>query len=283
MVGAPAALAILLVATLSRGSLHPSAPLDPGIGEVERGELLQRVTVAGTVLPVRRSLISPPYSGYIKQIHVKLGQRVEKGDPIISLVQSIRGAEETHPLRAPFGGTVVQVLHPEGEYIEPAKDNSGLVRIDDMSRLMIQSDVPESDIGKIRTGQDVVVKVNSIIDRPFRGVIRDIALAAKDKKDWGRSAVEFEVRMELLDATPNVRPGMSTIVDIITAKREDVLTLPQEFVEKRNEKFWVTLEKGERREVKVGLQNENLFEILGGLKENDRVKRVDFAALPTEE
>src|SRR5262249_42957373 len=142
---------------------------------------------------------------------------------------------------------------------------------------------PESDIGKIRAGQDVNIKVNAVLDRVYHGRISRISLAAKDKKDWGHSAVEFDVRMEMTDTDPRVKPGMSTIVDIITASRQHVLTLPQEYIEKRKEKYFATLDSGERRELHVGLQNENRFEIAAGLRENEHVRRVDFASLPVED
>jgi multidrug efflux pump subunit AcrA (membrane-fusion protein) len=277
------AAVILLWVRMSHGSLPRTGP-GTDLGEVVRGDLTQEVTVAGTVQPLRRSLITPPYNAYVKTLFVHVGQRVKAGDPLITLAQSLRGgAEDLFPMRAPFEGVVVQVLHNEGEYVETGKDGNGLVRVDDMSKKLVISDVPESNIDKIRVGQDVRIKVNPILDRQFHGVIREIALAALEKKDYGRSDVEFEVRMELLDATPQVDMGMSTIVDIITDRRTDVLTLPHEYIEKHKDKYFATLEDGERREIQVGLQNEDKFEIKSGLKENERVKKVDFASLPVEE
>ena len=44
----------------------------------------------------------------------------------------------------------------------------------------------------------------------------------------------------------------------------------------------MTLEDGTRKEVKVGLQNDEMFEIQQGVKEGDRVRMVDFASLPQE-
>jgi multidrug efflux pump subunit AcrA (membrane-fusion protein) len=281
--GIPAVVLLLLgIGHFLRSGHSKNAGSDFGV--VARGDLTQEVTVAGTVQPLRRSLITPPYNAYVKTLFVHIGQKVKAGDPLITLAQSLRGgAEDLFPMRAPFDGVVVQVLHEEGEYVETGKDGNGLVRVDDISKRLVISDVPESNIDKIRVGQDVNIKVNSILDREFHGVIREIALAALEKKDYGRSDVEFEVRMELLDGTPEIDMGMSTIVDIITAKRNHVLTLPHEFIEKRRDKYFATLENGERKEIKVGLQNEDNFEIVSGLNENDRIRKVDFSSLPEEE
>ena len=88
------------------------------IGTVKKGDLIQNVTVAGTVFPIRKTTYAPPYNAYVKKIYVKLGQKVKKGDPVVSLEQSLGGVHENvFPMRAPFDGTVVQILHGEGEYV----------------------------------------------------------------------------------------------------------------------------------------------------------------------
>lgn len=255
----------------------------PGI--VHKTGLVQRVTVAGTVLPNRRTVFLPPYNAYIRKLFVKIGDEVKAGDPVVSLAQSLRSSsEENYPLRAPFNGTVVQVLKTEGEYLEQGKDNNAIARIDDLSRLFITADVPESDITKITVGQEVLIKASGTLSRPYRGNIREISIAAKERKDWDRPGerVEFPIRIEILDKDEKIRPGMSTIVDIITDKRDSVLTLPHEFIERIKEDYFVTLENGERRKVEIGLQNEELFEIKSGVSEGQRVRMVDFISLPEE-
>jgi len=272
-------LMFLMGAGHGLSNLFNLTPEAKDIGIVRKADLVQQVTVAGLLSPNRRSVLSPPYAGYVKKLFVQIGDRVKKGDPVVTIVQSLTGAsEEAYPMRAPFDGIVSQVLRTEGEFVEPAKENNGLVRIDDMTRLFVQSDVPETDIAKIKTGQKVLIKANALADQDFRGVIRNISLAAVEKKEWSRSAdrVEFTVKMEVFDPTAQLHPGMSVIVDIITNKRDKVLALPHEFIDKEADDYFVILESGEKRPVKVGMQNEDSFEIKSGLKENDRVRMVDF-------
>ena len=145
----------------------------------------------------------------------------------------------------------------------------------------VYCDVPEAEIGRLRVGQDVKIRANAVIEHTYKGVIREIFLAAKDKKDWSRTGdrVEFEVRIEVLDKDDGLHPGMSSIVDIITATRVAVLSLPHEYIQRSDEsegKYFVTLENGEKRNVNVGLQNEEQVEIKGGLREGERVKRAEF-------
>ncbi len=248
-------------------------------GIVERKDLIQRVTVAGNIIPARKSVISAPYNAYIKKIHVKLGEKVPEGAPLVSFVQSLRGiAEESFPMRAPFSGQVVQVLRTDGEYVETGKDASPVLRMDDLSRLYVVADVPENDIEKIRVGLETVIKASAITERSYPGKIVDIALAAKDKKEWTRPGerVEFTIKIEILNPDAQLHPGMSTIIDIITAKQENVLTLPQEYFQRENSDYFVTGEHGARKKVSIGTRNDELFEIVDGVKEGERVKLVDF-------
>ena len=251
---------------------------DATIGVVKKGELVQRITVAGTVIPKKRTAILPPYNGYVKKMYVKIGESLKAGDPVVSMVQSLGSVEEVYPIRAPFPGTVVQVLHSDGEYVTEQGDNSMLVRIDDVGTLYIMADVPELDLVKLKVGLPVIVKATAILGRSYKGVIREISLAAREKKEWSRASdkVEFPIKIEITDKDEQIKSGMSTLVDIISDKREDVLTLRHEYIQKSGDQYFVLLENGTRKDIQVGLQNEEMFEITKGLNEGDRVRQVDF-------
>lgn len=256
------------------------SPTRETYGALKRGDIVQKVTIAATVVPNRRTVFVPPYNAYIKKIHVKLGSMVKMGDPVVALSQTLHGSEETHPLRAPFTGTVVQVLRSEGEFVEQGKDYSSIIRMDDLSKLFVYCDIPESSISKIRSGQQVLIKTNANPNKLYHGVIGSIFGSAKEKQaggSWRRGEqVEFETRVEVKDPDENLRPGMSAIVDIITSKKEAIPILGNEFVEKTREGYYVTLATGDKHKIEVGIQDEDNMEVLSGLKESDKVRLVDF-------
>lgn len=270
-----AAAAIGLLSACSPGLGGP----ETRTGVVKNEELVQRVTVAGMVAPRRKMVINPTYNGYVLRIHVGVGNKVRQGDPIVSIAQVLAAdAGDVYPLRAPFAGTVVQVLKSEGEYVETGKDTSALVRIDDLSQVFVEADVPEIELVKLRLGQEVLIKASALLNRSYSGIIRQIALAAKEKKDWGKTTVEFPVRIEVTNRDESIRPGMSVMIDIIAARKPGVLTLRHEFIYKEGERHFVRLADGNRREIRIGLQNEEAVEVLDGLKEGDRVRQADFLA-----
>ena len=57
---------------------------------VRKTDFIQKVTVPGTIIPFRQTIITAPYTGYVKKIYVKVGQKVNAGDPLVSVVESLQ-------------------------------------------------------------------------------------------------------------------------------------------------------------------------------------------------
>jgi multidrug efflux pump subunit AcrA (membrane-fusion protein) len=256
----------------------PTLPL----GTVVRGDLTQRVSFSGTVTSNRKSIITAPYSGYVRNIYVHVGDSVREGAPIVSMAQSLKeSGTEIFPLRAPFSGTVVQVLKKVGEYADPQSSQGGnaLVRIDDLTELFVEAAAPEVEVLKLTIGQEAVIRATAIPGRTYRGKIREIAQASVEQKDWDRARVEFPISIHILDRDAQLKPGMSVVLDILTLKLKKVLLIPNEFIQKRGTQYFVQLEKGQKKEIEVGAQNEEVYEIRKGLSEGDQVQQTDFLSL----
>lgn len=246
--------------------------------KVERGDLIQRATISGTVTPLRKTVITAPYLGYIRKMYVTLGQDVKSGDPIASVGATLLGNDTVYPLRSPFAGKVVQVNKAEGELVKASDESDFIVRIDDVSKMYIDANVPELDRVRMKVGLEATVKASAILDRSYKGVVRDLSLAARERDRYGRStAVEFPMRLEILDFDDRIQPGMSVIIDIITLKKENILRLRHEYIGQDQDKYFVTLGNGKRADVTLGDQNEEYSEIKSGLDEGAVVQKVDFS------
>jgi len=282
--GVPARVivAALFLGAVGFGAFSPGGKDDLAVTAVEKRDIESKVTAAGSIVPNRKTIFTPPYVGYLRKVHVKLGDMVKEGQPVVTVTQTLKeGMGDAYPLRAPFTGLVTQVLRGEGEWVDTTLQ-SAMVRMDDLSRLWVVCDVPENDVLKIKLGAAAKVKVNAVNDRSYEAVVRTVALAAKDRKDgWSRNGdrVEFEVRMEIVDRDESLRPGLSALVDIITESRKGVVSIPHEYLLKEGDKYLVTLPDGKKKEVKIGMKSDAFVEILEGLKENDRVRMVDFFSI----
>lgn len=254
------------------------------IGVVSKQDLIQRVTIAGGVTPNKKAIITAPYNGYVKKLFVKIGDSVKQGDPLVSVTPSLQSNDNPFPLRAPFSGTVVQIEKSEGEFIKEGDIKDFILRIDDTSKMFILANSPEIDRVKVKLNQEAVIKASAIINKQYKGVIRELSLASRNKDEWSRSQiVEFPIKIEITDPDELIKSGMSAVIDIITAKKENVLMLRHEFIRRDNQNYYVVLETGKRKDIQVGLQNEEGFEVVSGLAEGEKIKQVDFSDLNVAE
>ncbi|MGE0174692.1 MAG: efflux RND transporter periplasmic adaptor subunit [Oligoflexales bacterium] len=255
------------------------------VGSVTTGDIIQRVTVSGTIAPWRTTEIKPPYDGYVQKVFVKVGEKVKPGAPIVTIAESLSIASDPgFPIRAPLGGEVVAVNVNEGQNVTKAGSSfdgtsAFLVRIDDTSELYAMVDMPELEYAKVEMGDKATIRAGAILGKTYKGTVMQMALASKAQERWGQKKVEFPVKIRLDDPDRNLKSGMSVIIDIITARKDKVLTLRHEFIEKRNNDYFVTKKTGEKVKVVLGLQDEMAAEIVSGVQDGEQVQMIDFLAI----
>ena len=271
------------------------------LGEVKRQNLSQRVTISGQVWPRKRLDIRPPFNGYIMKLYVKVGDHVHFHDPLVTFSPSLSAGETNFPIRAGFAGVVTQLLKSEGEYISETGDQNLVLRVEDLSELSILGSVPELDIAKLKLGQEALIRVSSLVGESFSGQIIEIGLSAKAKDSYSSASSEFQIKVSLNSHDPRLFPGMSAIMDVVTDKRENVLTLAHEFIQEDEMGYFVIPEKstkgsqwaknenaqtgeqggaGEKKRIKLGLQTDEAAEVLSGLSAGEKVRPIDFLNLP---
>ena len=248
-------------------------------GVVKRGDLIQRVTISGMVQPLRRTVFVAPYDGYIQRLYVKVGQKVTRGEPVVAITTSLASPEPVFPIRAPFGGVVVDVEKMEGEYVPKEDQKKPIVRIDDQSKFFVVSKAAELDASRVKIGMEVEIRVNAFKHGELKGIVRDIDLAAQEADGWKERQATFGVKVEVLKPPPEMRSGQSAVIDIVTDKFADVLYLEHEFVNREGEQYFVVDRKGKRREIKIGRQSDLALEVTEGLSEGDEAEQIDFLKL----
>ncbi len=145
------------------------------------------------------------------------------------------------------------------------------VTITDLSKIHVEADIDEIDIGKIKEGHKAKIVLDSYPDEELTGNIYYISQIG----DESTGAVTYEVKLDIEDDKGlKIRTLMSATIDIEIEGRKNVLILPNNTITEKDNKKFVTLVIGEEKrdvEIKTGFSDGINTEILSGLKEGDEV------------
>lgn len=104
-----------------------------------------------------------------------LATRLESGLAIARAeLSAAELAVERTRIRAPFDGTVLNLIGKEGEIAVPSPGNTLLV-FGDLARMKVRAEVEERDAAKIRVGQRAVVRADAFPDQEFTGRVSSVA------------------------------------------------------------------------------------------------------------
>ncbi|MEQ8824718.1 MAG: efflux RND transporter periplasmic adaptor subunit [Filomicrobium sp.] len=121
-------------------------------------------------------------------------------------------AVERTRIRAPFDGTILNVMAREGETAAPSVE-APLFVFGDLSKMNVRAEVEERDVGKVRVGQKAIVKADAYPNREFEGVVKEISGALGSPRIAVRGPRRpndvdvLEVVVEL-EGTPPLLTGM---------------------------------------------------------------------------
>jgi RND family efflux transporter MFP subunit len=174
-------------------------------------------------------------------------------------------------IRAPIAGTVASVSTQVGETVAASFAAPTFVTIVDLERLEIRASVDETDIGRVRIGQEVVVRVDAFAGSRLPGAVR----AVYPKAELVDNVVTYIVVVDLLEPSAHeLRPAMTVHVDFPLARREDVVAVPRAALFEEGGRSFVVArgsDRWEEREVGVGLVTAREVEIVAGLAAGDVV------------
>lgn len=174
-------------------------------------------------------------------------------------------------ITAPISGTISSVSTYEGETVAASFAAPTFATIIDLSRLEIHAFVDEADIGRVRVGQQVLLKIASFPSRELKGNVR----AIYPKAELTNNVVNYVLIIDILDgADLEIRPEMTVHVNFILAARNGVLSVPRSAVINEGGQSFVVRQTGstfERKAVKTGMRTSKLVEVTAGLVEGDSV------------
>jgi len=207
---------------------------------------------------------------------------------------------------APMSGRVTRLNVEEGETAIMGtmnKDAATLLTISDMSVLETRVRVDETDVARVTIGDSTVIQIDAFPDTTFLGRVVQISnssMRAAGSSGGADQAVDYEVTIQLVNAPEATRPDFSATAKIITDARRGVTSIPIIALTVREHEAIPnadgppvsigrtrTIEVGKRdaegvfvvgadnkvtfRPVRVGIAGEKYFEVLEGLKPDERI------------
>jgi HlyD family secretion protein len=210
-----------------------------------------------------------------------------------------------------------------GETVVPGIQNSPsslIMTIADMSLITAEVKVDETDIVNVKLEQEAEITIDAIPNRTFKGrvieigntaILRSTGLAASQSAISSQEAKDFKVVVALIDPPAEIRPGLSCTAKIVTATRQNALTIPIQALTVRTkgdleppakdgkdappldaaaEKarkeeiqgvFLVNGEKAEFRKVETGITGATDIEVLSGLRDGDQIITGSYKVIRT--
>lgn len=179
-------------------------------------------------------------------------------------------------VRSPIDGFVLEDSIEIGDPVVPLtpyQDGTVLMRLAAMKDLIFRGTVDEIDVGRLTEGMPVVIKIGALPDAQVKGRLSKIWLKAR-KQD---QATVFPIEITLVEVKgTTLRAGYSANAEVIIARRDSVLLIPERVITQRSDSSFVTVRKSdgtsEERRIKTGLSDAINIEVLDGLQQGEQVK-----------
>lgn len=174
-------------------------------------------------------------------------------------------------IRTPIDGRIIGKPIPAGQTVAPGISSPMvLMTVADMSKLQIETQVDESDIGKIKVGQKVSFTVDAYPGKTMHGIVARVS----EKATIQQNVVYYGVVVDVDGKEEGLKPTMTARVSINVGESQNTLLVPLTAVKSGNGKQYVIIaENGVTRNAPVttGLMGEDKVEILSGVAEGDQV------------
>lgn len=182
---------------------------------------------------------------------------------------------------APVDGTIISREIDLGQPVAASFQAPQLFTIaQDLTKMQIEVNVSEADIGKVQEGQDVVYTLDGYPDINFKGKVTQVRISPTTVSN----VVTYSVIVDVENEDLKLKPGMTANVSIIVNNAENVLCAPNSALkftpdtEGKGEKYknqgiWILEEKRPKRiDIQTGASSDTKTEVKGkGLDENTRV------------
>ena len=240
---------------------------------VETGTIENSVVINGDVLARNQVSIFPTMSGKLVDARISIGDRVGRGD-IVAMVDPSRPGEvySFSPVISTIAGTVLQAPYSIGDTIST---QSALFVVGDLSGLWLETFVPERFVSAVRLGLRAQVSLESIPGETFFAEVSEVSPVLEPASRTLRIRLRFIDGQGRPDTDARIKAGMFATLSLVTMTRSNVPVIPRSSVI-NTYGSWIVFTIDEkniarRHELDLGIESEELFEVLSGISLGDKV------------
>ncbi len=183
-------------------------------------------------------------------------------------IQSIRAKLAKASLRSPIDGKITK---KDAEVGEIANINKNILTVHSEGGLIIEANIPETDIGKVNIGNIINLTMDAFGKENFTAKIYEI----EPGETIVDGVVNFKIKAQFDSYDPRIKSGLTSNLRIETLKKENILIAPQYAITEKNDGSYVKkMIGGEISEIKIetGIRGTNgLVEVVSGLGEGDEI------------
>ncbi len=179
-------------------------------------------------------------------------------------------------VRSTITGMVLAVPVEQGNsVIESNTFNAGttIATIADMNEMVFEGKIDETEVGKINEGMPLILQIGAIEDIRFDAILEHISPKGVEEN----GAIQFEIKADVsLQNDQFIRAGYSANADIVLARVDSVLAVPESVIQFDGDTAFVEVETTpqvfEKRIVELGLSDGINIELVSGITEDEKIK-----------
>lgn len=250
------------------------------------GSIKVFVSTTATVLPQNRLEVKPPVGGRVESIEVQEGDKVKIGQILAwmssteraALLDAARGQGEASlkywkevykaiPLLSPIGGEVIVATTQPGQTVTTT---DAVVVLS--NHLIVRAQVDETDIGKIKLGQEAVVTLDAYPETKIKASVAHIYYESQTVNN----VTIYNVDLLSENVPAFFRSGMNATVNFIIQSKENILLIPQDALRKEKDSSYVLLKQANAKQpamapVTLGISDDKNVEVISGIDKSDTI------------
>ncbi|MDO9000087.1 MAG: efflux RND transporter periplasmic adaptor subunit [Bacteroidota bacterium] len=160
-------------------------------------------------------------------------------------------------VRSETNGRLYSLLKEKGEMLTP---QTPIAVIGDENNFILELQVDEYDITKIKLGQKIIVSLDSYKGQTFEAEVTKINTIMNERTRSFLIMAEFSIK------PPVIYPNLSVEANIVIQSKDNALTIPRNYLV--NDSF-VLNEKNEKIKIAIGLMDYKKVEVLNGISSSD--------------